>query len=82
MKKCFKVPVEWIVYDTVEVEAETFEDAVQYVLDNKDEIPLGTEPDYVDGSYVVRGEDEAKTDQELIELLKSIGFGKPIIFKY
>lgn len=60
--KRFKVPVTWEVYDTVEVEAETAEEAVKYVEDNLDYIPLGTEPEYVNGSY--------KTDVEDISLVE------------
>ena len=51
--KTYKVPVEWAVYDFVEVEAESFEDAIQYVIDNRDEIPLGTEPEYIDETYKI-----------------------------
>ena len=52
-KKKFKIPVSWMVMDFVEVEAESFEDAYNYVVDNVDDIPLGIDPVYVDGSYEV-----------------------------
>ena len=42
MKK-FSIPVTWQVWDKVEVEAETIEEAIEYVKNNIDEIPLGTD---------------------------------------
>lgn len=52
MKK-FSIPVNWEVWDKVEVEAETIEEAIQWLKDHIDEIPLGTEPEYIDGSYKI-----------------------------
>lgn len=46
MKK-FSIPVTWQVWDKVEVEVETIEEAIKYVKNNIDEIPLGTEPEYM-----------------------------------
>lgn len=40
MKK-FNIPVTWEVWDVVEVEAETLEEAIKYVKENLDTIPLG-----------------------------------------
>ena len=85
----FKVPVEWSVYDTVDVEADTFEKAVKYVLDNKDDIPLGTEPQYIDDSYKICSEDDISNKfcidendkdfaHELADLLRRYGCGKEI----
>ena len=39
MKK-FSIPVTWSVWDKIEVEAETIEDAIRYVKEHIDEIPL------------------------------------------
>lgn len=47
----FKIPVEWMVCDFVEVEANNVEEAIQYVVDNANDIPLGTEPEYIDGTW-------------------------------
>lgn len=49
----YKIPVFWEVCDYVEVRAENLEQAYNYVVDNADDIPLGTEPEYVEGSYDV-----------------------------
>lgn len=70
--KTFKIPVEWTVTDIVEVEAETFIDAVQYVIDNADEIPLGTEPNYIDGSWKISAEawDEELNAKQITEELE------------
>lgn len=45
------IPVTWEVSDYVEVQAKSLKEAYEYVKDNLDEIPLGTEPEYIDGSY-------------------------------
>ena len=47
----FKLPVVWEVYGTIEVEAETIEDAVAYFDENSDFIPLPKETHYIDGSF-------------------------------
>ncbi len=86
----FKVPVEWAVCDFVEVEADSFKDAVKYVVDNRDKIPLGTEPEYIDGSYKINSEDEVsifgKTEDqyvdELTEKLFGFGYGENIDVPY
>lgn len=52
MKK-FKVPVTWEVYATIEVEAETLEEAMKIAEDEDGEIPLPTQTEYVDGSWRV-----------------------------
>lgn len=79
----FRVPVEWSVYDFVEVESDNFEEAIKYVIDNRDIIPLGTEPEYIDGSYKISSEDDIVGDEydenyvkQLSELLQSYGYGK------
>lgn len=79
----FKVPVEWAVCDFVKVEANSFEEAVGYVVRNRNEIPLGTGPEYIDGSYKINSEDELLTSEddsnyvkELTKLLTSYGYGK------
>lgn len=52
MIKSFIVPVSWEVYSTVEVEADSYEEAVKIAKDNIDDIPLG-DSEYVDESYKV-----------------------------
>ena len=47
----FKIPVRWTVWDEVEIPANSLEEALKYFLKHQDEIPLGTEPEYLDGSY-------------------------------
>ena len=70
MKK-FSIPVTWEVWDKVEVEAETIEEAIQYVKDNLDTIPLGTEPEYIDGSYRIDdGDNGQATIKETIKFIK------------
>ena len=63
MKK-FSIPVKWEVWDKVEVKAETIEEAIQFLKDNIDTIPLGTEPEYIDGTYQI---DDGHEGQASIE---------------
>lgn len=51
MSKIFKIPVEWSVYATVEIEAESLEEAVKIFDETIDEIPLPTDCDYIDDSF-------------------------------
>ena len=50
-KKKYSVPVTWQVYDTIEIVADSFEEAVSYAKENTDNIPLGKNPQYIDGSW-------------------------------
>lgn len=49
--KTFRLPVEWSVYSFVEIEAETIKDAVKKFHEVEDDLPLPTEPEYIDGSF-------------------------------
>ena len=49
----FIIPVSWAVCDTVKVQANSLEEAFEFVRDNSEQIPLGTEPEYIDGTYTV-----------------------------
>ena len=70
MKK-FSIPITWTVWDKIEVEAETIEEAIQYVKDNLDTIPLGTEPEYIDGSYKIEDGNNGESDiEETVRYLK------------
>lgn len=57
-KKIFKLPVEWAVYSTVEVEAETMEEAIKVFHETEEEISLPTDPDYIDGSFKLSYDDD------------------------
>ena len=57
MKKTYKVPCSWQVYAQVEVEAESWEQAITKI--ESDSVPLPTDPNYVDASLEV--------DMEIIE---------------
>lgn len=71
MKKKFSIPVTWQVWDKIEVEAETIEEAVAYVKEHIDEIPLGTEPEYIDGSYRIDdGDDGDASVEETVRYLR------------
>ena len=55
--KTWKIPVTWEVYGTVEVEANTLEEAIDIARDEEGALPLPDESDYVDGSWRVTEED-------------------------
>lgn len=74
--KTYKIPVEWAVFDTIEVKANSFAEAVKYAKVNADNIPLGTEPYYIDGSWCINGDDETSSNEELVEHLINVGYGK------
>lgn len=69
--KQFSIPVVWQVWDKVIVEAETIEDAIHYIKENIDDIPLGTEPEYIDNSYRIDdGQDGQASIDETVRYLK------------
>lgn len=60
--KIFKIPVEWAMYGTVEVAANTAEEALELFYKHEDELPLPS-GDYVDDSFMVScGDDEQALD--------------------
>ena len=52
MSKKFVIPVSWEVYSTVEVTAETYEEAIKILENNVDKVPLG-DGEYIDDSYKI-----------------------------
>lgn len=71
--KQYNIPVTWSVFDKVIVEAESLEEAVQFVKDHIEEIPLGTSLEYIDGSF---GE---KSVQETAQYLRDYYYWKDFI---
>lgn len=61
MKK-WRIPVCWEVYATIEVEAETLEEAMEIARDDDGQISLPTYNHYVDGSWQVNGSYEDVRD--------------------
>lgn len=54
----FRLPVEWSVYGYAEIEATCLEEALKKFFKEKEDIPLDTNPEYIDGTYMLSGEDE------------------------
>lgn len=54
----FKIPVEWTSYGTVDVEADTIEEAIAYAHANKDELPLPDHGEYMEDSYQINDDEE------------------------
>lgn len=53
----YEIPVTWEVYATVKIEATSLEEAVAIFEETKDDIPLPTDNDYIDGSFHMTTED-------------------------
>ena len=51
MAKYYEIPCSWEVYGTMEVKANSLEEAIE--LAEKDDYPMPDAPDYVDGSFQV-----------------------------
>ena len=64
--KIFSIPVEWVVTENLEVKASSLEEAVKYINDNADEISLGDEPAYIDGTYRISADEDFDMDTEKI----------------
>jgi len=50
--KTWKIPVEWAVFGTIEVTANSVEEAIQILEDTQEDISL-PKGEYIDGSFVV-----------------------------
>ena len=47
----YKIPVSWEVFDVVQIEAETIEEAIDIFDKTLDDIELPRNPGYIDGSF-------------------------------
>lgn len=61
--KTYKIPVSWEVYDTVDIKAKSLKEAIAIFDRNADDIPLGHDWTYVEGSY--KREQDMKLIKEL-----------------
>jgi hypothetical protein len=61
----FKIPVEWSVYATVEIEAESLEEAIRIFDETIDDIPLPTDPNYIDDSFKRCSQDTGKLEDDI-----------------
>ena len=51
MGKYYEIPCSWEVYGTMEIEADSLEEAIE--LAERDDSPMPDDSDYVDGSFQV-----------------------------
>jgi hypothetical protein len=49
--KTWKIPVTWEVYGTVNIEAESLDEAIQIFDETEDEMSLPTDSEYIDASF-------------------------------
>lgn len=64
--KTFEVPIEWIIHDTIKTEAETLEEAIQFVLENINNIAMKYEPKNVYATHKFDGSISDKPTKENI----------------
>lgn len=55
--KTWKIPVCWSMMATIEIEADTLEEAIEIAKDDEGNIPIPYNGDYLDGSWEVDSED-------------------------
>ena len=75
MAKKFIIPVEWAVYSTVEVEANSVEEALKMFNEKIDDLPLPVVSEYIDGSFKL-AEHDGESDETYVEMaqdFRSIG---------
>lgn len=72
--KIYSFPVYWQVYDRVEVEATSEEEAKSLLLANIHDIPLGYSPNYVDGSYMLDEDGPVLVNDSFSALYQHISF--------
>lgn len=78
-KFLFKIPVEWTMYEVIKVQADSLEEAVQWFVENLDEIPLDEtgKSEYIDGSYKAsNGVNDTYDEDEIKEMLTSFGYNE------
>lgn len=52
----YLIPVSWEVYSTIRIKADNLEDARQKAIEHIDDIPCGTNTEYIDGTYEIQNE--------------------------
>lgn len=55
-KQEFILPVIWQVFSRIKVQANSLEEAFEWAEEHLDEIPLGDDTGYIDGSYEISAE--------------------------
>lgn len=51
--KVYTLPVSWSVCSTIDVEAESLQQAIEIAKSRIDDIPCSSDSEYVDGSYAI-----------------------------
>lgn len=69
--KSYYIPVCWQVWDKVEVKAVSLRDAIEHLKANIDKFPLGSEPEFIDGSYkILDGQNGNASIEDTIKHIK------------
>lgn len=67
--KVFSIPVEWVVTENLDIKANSLEEAIEFINNNIDEIPLGENPAYIDGTYRISADEDNDMDAEKIKTM-------------
>lgn len=61
----YKIPVEWSMCGMVEIEASSLDEAINIFDETIDDIPLPTDPDYIDDSFKRCSQDTGKLEDDI-----------------
>ncbi len=64
----YKIPVSWEVYSTIEIEAQSLDEAIKIFDETEDKIPLPLYPEYVDGSFKREDEEICSLNNQKFEV--------------
>ena len=71
----YSIPMEWVVSENLKVRAKNLPEAVTYLNAHSDEIPLGTEPAYIDGTYKISADENNNLNtDEIVSNLEAYGY--------
>lgn len=65
----FKIPVEWSMSSSIEIDADTFEDAVRTARENLNNFSLPEDGEYIPDSFSILGDCPENDVDDLIEEL-------------
>ena len=64
----YLIPVSWEVYSTIRIKANNLQDALEKAEAHIDDIPLGTDTEYIDGSYKLDLDNNLITAQNFYDM--------------
>lgn len=75
MKKTYRVPVNYLMRGYQSVDADSYEEAVAFMLANEKNLNMPTSAAYVDGTIRVIGENKCGKDiEKIVDMHEKLGF--------